>query len=87
MNKALNRTFKKRVSNPLEHIVQTFAPFRDQIKGFGSGVSTPVMSPTLCRCGVNIKLLNRKQYQERVFKTILVLEKKRCGQTAKGLFL
>jgi len=34
MNKALNRTFKKRVSNPLEHIVQTFAPFRDQIKGF-----------------------------------------------------
>ncbi|MFO7556118.1 MAG: hypothetical protein R6W88_13020 [Desulfobacterales bacterium] len=26
--------FKKRVPNHLEHILQTFAPFRDQIKGF-----------------------------------------------------
>jgi len=34
MDKAFNRVFKKRVPNHLEHILQTLAPFRDQIKGF-----------------------------------------------------
>ena len=34
MDKAFNRVFKKRVPNQLEHILQTLAPFRDQIKGF-----------------------------------------------------
>ena len=34
MDKAFNRVFKKRVPNHLEHILQTLAPFRNQIKGF-----------------------------------------------------
>ena len=34
MDKAFNRVFKKRVPNHLERILQTLAPFRDQIKGF-----------------------------------------------------
>ena len=34
MDKAFNRVFKKRVPNHLEHILQTRAPFQDQIKGF-----------------------------------------------------
>jgi len=34
MDKELNRVFKKRVPNHLEHILQTLDPFRDQIKGF-----------------------------------------------------
>ena len=34
MDNAFNRVFKKRVPNHLEHILQTLAPFRDQIKGF-----------------------------------------------------
>jgi transposase len=34
MDKSFNRVFKKRVPNHLEQILQTLAPFRDQIKGF-----------------------------------------------------
>ncbi|HSQ87176.1 MAG TPA: IS110 family transposase [Desulfobacterales bacterium] len=34
MDKAFTRVFKKRVPNHLELILQTLAPFRDQIKGF-----------------------------------------------------
>ena len=34
MDNSFNRVFKKRVPNQLEHILQTLAPFRDQIKGF-----------------------------------------------------
>jgi transposase len=34
MDKAFSRVFKKRVPNHLEQILQTLAPFRDQIKGF-----------------------------------------------------
>jgi transposase len=34
MDTAFSRVFKKRVPNHLEHILQTLAPFRDQIKGF-----------------------------------------------------
>ncbi len=34
MDKELNRVFKKRVPNHLEHILQTLDSFRDQIKGF-----------------------------------------------------
>ena len=34
MDKVFNRVFKKRVPNHLEHILQTRAPFQNQIKGF-----------------------------------------------------
>jgi hypothetical protein len=34
MDKAFNRVFKNRVPNHLERILQTLAPFQDQIKGF-----------------------------------------------------
>ncbi len=34
MDNAFKRVFKKRVSNHLELILQTLAPFRDKIKGF-----------------------------------------------------
>ena len=36
MDKAFNCVFEKRVPNHLEHILQTRAPFQDQIKSFVS---------------------------------------------------